>query len=193
MPTELAGLRTDTSARISGKVIEGLGADCVVKAKGLPMPSDSATKIFSPLEDARKELQDAVYSGIGVFPASLGFCDQTRSRAISLFVLRAWPAEFQHEWIDRYVRIANDGAALIAQAIKAKHSDLSDNERRRCDGYKANILDRAERLRAPASDWGIVRSMLRSLRTDRFPLEEAQKGYELMAAQKCGKVLFVQY
>jgi threonine dehydrogenase-like Zn-dependent dehydrogenase len=29
--------------------------------------------------------------------------------------------------------------------------------------------------------------------THRLPLEEAQKGYELMAAQKCGKVLFVQY
>ncbi|MEN6305237.1 MAG: zinc-binding dehydrogenase [Armatimonadia bacterium] len=29
--------------------------------------------------------------------------------------------------------------------------------------------------------------------THRVPLEEAQKGYELMAAQKSGKVLFVQY
>lgn len=29
--------------------------------------------------------------------------------------------------------------------------------------------------------------------THRFPLEEAQKGYELMAAGKTGKVLFVQY
>lgn len=29
--------------------------------------------------------------------------------------------------------------------------------------------------------------------THRFPLEEAQKGYDLMAKQACGKVLFVQY
>jgi len=29
--------------------------------------------------------------------------------------------------------------------------------------------------------------------THRFPLEEAQQGYDLMAQQKCGKVLFVQY
>ena len=29
--------------------------------------------------------------------------------------------------------------------------------------------------------------------THRFTLEEAQKGYDLMARQKCGKVLFVQY
>lgn len=29
--------------------------------------------------------------------------------------------------------------------------------------------------------------------THRFALEEAQKGYDLMAQQKCGKVLFVQY
>jgi threonine dehydrogenase-like Zn-dependent dehydrogenase len=29
--------------------------------------------------------------------------------------------------------------------------------------------------------------------THRFPLKEAQKGYDLMAQQKCGKVLFVQY
>jgi L-iditol 2-dehydrogenase len=29
--------------------------------------------------------------------------------------------------------------------------------------------------------------------THRFPLEEAQRGYDLMAAQQCGKVLFVQY
>lgn len=29
--------------------------------------------------------------------------------------------------------------------------------------------------------------------THRFPLEEAQKGYDLMAQQRCGKVLFVQY
>jgi len=29
--------------------------------------------------------------------------------------------------------------------------------------------------------------------THRFPLEEAQKGYDLMARQECGKVLFVQY
>jgi len=29
--------------------------------------------------------------------------------------------------------------------------------------------------------------------THRFPLEQAQKGYDLMARQECGKVLFVQY
>jgi len=29
--------------------------------------------------------------------------------------------------------------------------------------------------------------------THRFPLEQAQKGYDLMAQQQCGKVLFVQY
>ena len=29
--------------------------------------------------------------------------------------------------------------------------------------------------------------------THHFPLEEAQKGYDLMAQQRCGKVLFVQY
>lgn len=29
--------------------------------------------------------------------------------------------------------------------------------------------------------------------THRFPLADAQKGYDLMAKQKCGKVLFVQY
>ena len=29
--------------------------------------------------------------------------------------------------------------------------------------------------------------------THRFPLEEAQRGYDLMARQECGKVLFVQY
>jgi propanol-preferring alcohol dehydrogenase len=33
----------------------------------------------------------------------------------------------------------------------------------------------------------------RQVVTHRFPLAEAQKGYELMAAGKCGKVLFVQY
>ncbi len=33
----------------------------------------------------------------------------------------------------------------------------------------------------------------RKVVTHRFPLEEAQKGYDLMAQQKCGKVLFVQY
>lgn len=29
--------------------------------------------------------------------------------------------------------------------------------------------------------------------THRFPLADAQKGYDLMAKQACGKVLFVQY
>ena len=33
----------------------------------------------------------------------------------------------------------------------------------------------------------------RKVVTHRFPLEEAQKGYDLMAQAKCGKVLFVQY
>ena len=172
MPAALAGFRTDTSARISGKLIEGLGSEAVQKGRRLPMPSNNATKIFSLLEDAQEKLQKSVNSGLGVFPACLHFCDQTRSRAISLFVLRAWPAEFQDEWIDRYVSIAREGADLIAQAIKLKDSDLSDDERGRCKAYLANILERAKRLQAPASDWGIVRSMLRPLRTDRFPLEE---------------------
>lgn len=33
----------------------------------------------------------------------------------------------------------------------------------------------------------------RQVVTHRFPLERAQRGYDLMAQQKCGKVLFVQY
>lgn len=33
----------------------------------------------------------------------------------------------------------------------------------------------------------------RKIVTHRFPLEEAQQGYDLMAQQQCGKVLFVQY
>ena len=33
----------------------------------------------------------------------------------------------------------------------------------------------------------------RAIVTHRFPLEEAQQGYDLMARQQCGKVLFVQY
>ena len=33
----------------------------------------------------------------------------------------------------------------------------------------------------------------RKVVTHRFPLEEAQQGYDLMARQECGKVLFVQY
>lgn len=45
---------------------------------------------------------------------------------------------------------------------------------------------------------GMVELWRRGLRprkmvTHRFPLEEAQKGYDLMAQQGCGKVLFVQY
>lgn len=33
----------------------------------------------------------------------------------------------------------------------------------------------------------------KGLVTHRSALEDAQKGYDLMAQQKCGKVLFVQY
>ena len=33
----------------------------------------------------------------------------------------------------------------------------------------------------------------RKVVTHRFALEEAQKGYDLMAQQECGKVLFMQY
>jgi threonine dehydrogenase-like Zn-dependent dehydrogenase len=46
----------------------------------------------------------------------------------------------------------------------------------------AGILELCSRGLQPA---GVV--------THRFPLEEAQQGYDLMAQQQCGKVLFVQY
>ena len=170
MATVLAGFRTDTSTRISDKVVHwfGFGTGDGSAQKRLSAPSDSATAVLSHLEHALEALQQAAKSGVHVFSAGLQFCDQTRSGAISLFVLRAWLEDFRQEWIERYVKASLEGADLIAMAIQLRNSDLSDEQRTRCAAYLTNIQERARRLAEPSSSWGIVISLFRPLTTSRF-------------------------